>query len=184
MLHLHKDRDNSMHRMLTGKLTHCGQVTPYGDVDMGQHWLRQWLVAAIWSETMLPLYPLAFKPGWYFLDRKIKNRVYVGNGSTKYPRQLKNYSRGGVKNKTNWKTYVVIQTKRYYQCIFDRIRKLFSGDVIPLCLLEICTFEITASSPRGQLLATRNPSRSHCQSLPESMFWHSSMLPLGHNRLN
>ena len=21
-------------------LTHCGQVTPYGNVDLGQHWLR------------------------------------------------------------------------------------------------------------------------------------------------
>ena len=26
-------------------LTHCGLVTPYGDRDLGQHWLRQWLVA-------------------------------------------------------------------------------------------------------------------------------------------
>ena len=26
-------------------LTHCGPVTPYGDRDLGQHWLRQWLVA-------------------------------------------------------------------------------------------------------------------------------------------
>ena len=26
-------------------LTHWGLVTPYGDVDLGQHWLRQWLVA-------------------------------------------------------------------------------------------------------------------------------------------
>ena len=25
--------------------TYCGLVTPYGDRDMGQHWLRQWLVA-------------------------------------------------------------------------------------------------------------------------------------------
>ena len=23
-----------------GKLTHCGLVTPYGDRDLGQHWLR------------------------------------------------------------------------------------------------------------------------------------------------
>ena len=39
-----------------------------------------------------------------------------------------------------------------------------------MCLLEICTFEITATSSRGHLLnATRNPSPSHCQSLPESM---------------
>ena len=21
-------------------LTHCGLVTPYGDIDLGQHWLR------------------------------------------------------------------------------------------------------------------------------------------------
>ena len=126
-------------------------------------------VAATWSETMLTYYPLAFKPGWYFLDRKIKNRVYVWNGRTKKPRQLINYLRGEVRNKTNWNTYVVIKTERCDQCIFDRIRKLFSRDVIPLCLLEICTFEITATSPRGQLLATRNPSRSHFQSLPESM---------------
>ena len=27
------------------KLTHCGLVTPGGDIDLGQHWLRQWLVA-------------------------------------------------------------------------------------------------------------------------------------------
>ena len=26
-------------------LTHWGLVTPYGDRDLGQHWLRQWLVA-------------------------------------------------------------------------------------------------------------------------------------------
>ena len=23
-----------------GMLTHCGLVTPYGDIDLGQHWLR------------------------------------------------------------------------------------------------------------------------------------------------
>ena len=28
-----------------GLLTHCGQVTPYGNIDLGQHWFRQWLVA-------------------------------------------------------------------------------------------------------------------------------------------
>ena len=31
--------------MLLHKLTHCGLVTPYGDKDLGQHWLRKWLVA-------------------------------------------------------------------------------------------------------------------------------------------
>ena len=77
---------------------------------------------------------------------------------------------GENKNKTNWDTYVVIYTKGYYQCLFYRIRKLFSGDVIPLWVFEICKFEITDTSPRGQLLnATRNPSRSHCQPLSESM---------------
>ena len=25
--------------------TQCGQVTPYGDRDLGQHWLGEWLVA-------------------------------------------------------------------------------------------------------------------------------------------
>ena len=29
----------------TNELTHCGLVTPYGDMELGQHWLRQWLVA-------------------------------------------------------------------------------------------------------------------------------------------
>ena len=24
---------------------HCGLLTPYGDIELGQHWLRQWLVA-------------------------------------------------------------------------------------------------------------------------------------------
>ena len=27
------------------KLTHSGQVTPYDNIELGQHWLRQWLVA-------------------------------------------------------------------------------------------------------------------------------------------
>ena len=27
------------------RLTHCGPVMPYDDEDLGQHWLRQWLVA-------------------------------------------------------------------------------------------------------------------------------------------
>ena len=40
MLHLHTDRDNSMITMLTGELTPCSLVTPYGNVDRGQHWLR------------------------------------------------------------------------------------------------------------------------------------------------
>ena len=26
-------------------LTHWGLVTPFGDIDLGQHWLMQWLVA-------------------------------------------------------------------------------------------------------------------------------------------
>ena len=26
-------------------LTHWGLVTPFGNIDLGQHWLRQWLVA-------------------------------------------------------------------------------------------------------------------------------------------
>ena len=26
-------------------LTHCGLVTPYGNRDLGQHWLRWWFVA-------------------------------------------------------------------------------------------------------------------------------------------
>ena len=27
------------------KLTHCGLVTPYGNKDLDQHWLREWHVA-------------------------------------------------------------------------------------------------------------------------------------------
>ena len=48
---------------------------------------------------------------------------------------------GENKNKTNWNTYEVIYTKGYYQCLFYRIRKLFSGDVIPLWVFEICKFD-------------------------------------------
>ena len=33
------------------KLTHCELVTPYGDIKMGQHWLRQWL-GAWWHQTI------------------------------------------------------------------------------------------------------------------------------------
>ena len=31
--------------IISVSLTHCGLVTPYGDVELGQHWLRFWLVA-------------------------------------------------------------------------------------------------------------------------------------------
>ena len=48
---------------------------------------------------------------------------------------------GENKNKTNWNTYEVIYTKGYYQCLFYRIRNLFSGDVIPLWVFEICKFD-------------------------------------------
>ena len=37
-------------------LTHRGLVTPYGDIELSQHWLRQWLVAwqcqtIIWTNS-------------------------------------------------------------------------------------------------------------------------------------
>ena len=31
--------------------THCGIVKPYGDIDLGQHWLRQWLV--VWRHQAI-----------------------------------------------------------------------------------------------------------------------------------
>ena len=34
-----------LHLSTAYELTHCGLVTPYGGRDLGQHWLRQWLVA-------------------------------------------------------------------------------------------------------------------------------------------
>ena len=32
-------------------LTHSGPVTPYGDKDLGQQWLRSWLVAC-WHQAI------------------------------------------------------------------------------------------------------------------------------------
>ena len=32
-------------QLLIHVLTHCGLLTPYGDKDLGQHWLMWWLVA-------------------------------------------------------------------------------------------------------------------------------------------
>ena len=52
------------------------------------------------------------------------------------------------KNKTNWNSYAVVYTNGYYQCLFYRLRKLLSGDIIPLWVFEICRFEITATYPR------------------------------------
>ena len=31
--------------------THCGLVTPYVNIDLGQHWLKQWL-GAWWHQAM------------------------------------------------------------------------------------------------------------------------------------
>ena len=50
---------------------------------------------------------------------------------------------GENKIKTNWNTYEVIYTKGYYQYLFYRIRNLFSGDVIPLWVFEICKFDLS-----------------------------------------
>ena len=36
-----------------GLSTHCGQVTPYGNIDLGQQWFRQWLVA--WQHQAITL---------------------------------------------------------------------------------------------------------------------------------
>ena len=139
--------------MLTDKLTHCGLVTPYGAVDMGQHWLRYWLVAPTLSEPMLTYYPLAYKPGWRFLERRLTWLRIASIWQMKYKVAKSPYKTiGENKNKTNWNTYGVIYTKGHYQCWFYRIRKLFSGDVIPLWVFEICKFEITATSPRVKLL--------------------------------
>ena len=32
--------------------THCGLVTPYGNRDLGQHWIRQWFVAW-WHQAII-----------------------------------------------------------------------------------------------------------------------------------
>ena len=80
---------------------------PYGDVEMGNiglgnallpsHDLKQcWLTIILWHLNMEVF-------SW-----KIKNCIYMGNGSTKQPSQLKNYLRSVIRYKTNWNTYVAI----------------------------------------------------------------------------
>ena len=51
---------NTCHVSNVLPLTHCGIVTPYGYLNLGQHWLRQWLIAwrhqvIIWTNVDLPL---------------------------------------------------------------------------------------------------------------------------------
>ena len=112
-----------------------------GNALLPSHDLKQcWFTISLWHLNMEVF-------SW-----KIKNCIYMGNGSTKQPSQLKNYLRSGDKILNKLKYVCGNINQRYYQCIFHRIRKLFSGDVIPLCLLEICTFDITATSPRVKLL--------------------------------
>ena len=38
-------------RTIISPLTHCGLVTPYGDIDLGQHWLKKSLVAW-WNQAI------------------------------------------------------------------------------------------------------------------------------------
>ena len=40
-----KPQPGASNRLQWLDLTHCGLSTPYGDIELGQHWLRQWLVA-------------------------------------------------------------------------------------------------------------------------------------------
>ena len=55
--------------LLGGLLTHCGLVTPYSDIDLGQHSLRLWLDAVrqqaiTWanvSQSSLPILAVHFQ---------------------------------------------------------------------------------------------------------------------------
>ena len=38
--------------LLDNMLTHCGRETPVGGIDLGQQWLRQWLV--VWRTKPYP----------------------------------------------------------------------------------------------------------------------------------
>ena len=38
--------------LVFAKLTHSSLVMPYGNIDLGQHWLRQWPVTW-WSKTII-----------------------------------------------------------------------------------------------------------------------------------
>ena len=99
---------------------------------------------------MLTYYPQAYKPGWRFLEERLR---IASIWQMKYNVAKSPYKTiGKKKNKTNWNTHAVIYTKGHYQCLFYRIRKLFSGDVIPLWVFEICKFEITTTSPKVKLL--------------------------------
>ena len=86
---------------------------------------------------------------------------------------------GENKNKTNWDTYVVIYTKGYYQCLFYRIRKLFSGDVIPLWVFEICKFESQTHLPGDNYLMQHEILVVHIASHYRSQCWLRFMLPIG-----
>ena len=44
-------------------LTHCGEVTPYGDIGLGQHWLRYWLAA--WQHQAITCTNINFSLVWF-----------------------------------------------------------------------------------------------------------------------
>ena len=59
-------------------LTHCGLVTPYGDKELCQHWLRWWLVAwwhqaIAWTNVDLSSVRFSeFHPGGIFIHQSLK----------------------------------------------------------------------------------------------------------------
>ena len=76
-------------------LTHCGLVTPYGDMELGQHWLRQWLVAwrhqAItwtnvdWSSVKSNDIPIKGKPGFFQVAKMWTNeKILPSSGESWY----------------------------------------------------------------------------------------------------
>ena len=42
----HLGSKNHSEGYIPSHLTHCGQVTQYNDIDLGQHWHRLWLVSS------------------------------------------------------------------------------------------------------------------------------------------
>ena len=71
-------------KLLSLNLTHCGLVTPYGDIDTGQHWFRQWLLVwrhqtITWTNVDLSSVKSSedFKlPGDQWLDRSLIYGMY------------------------------------------------------------------------------------------------------------
>ena len=124
----HNSDFNSLSSTLRNELTHWGLVTPYGDSDLGQHWLRLWLVA--WRHQAIT---------WTNVDLSVRpSDIHLWASSQKIPQPSITeiiWKIKDVKFHSNFPgANEFIMTEINYHITRVLVDPVYKGRVYPICL--------------------------------------------------